>query len=212
MAKRANRVGRPRKDAGALAENDVLDAALKLLDAGGERAVTFRALADELGVTPMAVSYHVGSRRQMFASLVARVYAGVGTEPDVAEPTERLRLMLRHYCERVIAHPALAQCVFADPSLFSGQLVALTDSIAATLAALGAEPAELETLVGVVVDFTHGFAFAAAASPEDGRARPSIDDYARGLGWILDRIAGRQCLTSRTGPRRGSPPDRSRRA
>ena len=170
-------------------------AALALLDEGGDRAVTFRALAAKLDVTPMAITHHVGTRKQLFASLVARVYRDVGTEPLVAEPKARIRIMLERYCQCVIAHPNLVQCVFADPSLFSGQLVALTNAIAENLAMSGLESPQRETLGDVIIDYTHGFAFSAAAYSDsdkpNGNAikKQTIDDYLRGLGWLLDNIA-----------------------
>ena len=192
MPGKATRVGRPRKDASRLDKDAVLEAALRLLDEGGERAVTFRALARELGVTPMAISHHVGSRHAMFASLVAMVYADVAEEPRYRAPGKRVRAMLRRYCERVIAHPHLVQCVFSDPSLMSDQLVSLTLETAENLAASGADPSELQTLVYVIVDYTHGFAISAAAAwslgEEQAMDRPSIEDYLRGLDWLLKNI------------------------
>jgi AcrR family transcriptional regulator len=192
VPKRANRVGRPRKDTTGLRKETVLEEALKILDAGGEPALTFRALAKELGVTAMAVSHHVGSRKEMLASLVATVYADVAKEPSDASPKERLRYVLRNYCERVIAHPHLAHCVLSDPSLMSDEISALTAKARETLAALGADSSDLETRVNVVIDYTHGFALSAAApqTPEDRStaARPSIAEYVRGLDWLLGKV------------------------
>ena len=126
MLKVISKIGRPSKNTSHLSKDTILTASLKLLDEGGDHAVTFRALAKELDVTPMAIAHHVGTRKELIASLVVQVYADMGKEPDLAEPKDRIRTMLEQYCECVIAHPNLVQCVFADPSLFSGQLVVLT--------------------------------------------------------------------------------------
>ena len=167
--------------------------ALNLLDEGGNSAVTFRALAKEFDVTPMAIAHHVGTRKELMASLVAKVYADVGKEPDVSEIKERICTMLKQYCERAIAHPNLVQCVFADPSLFSGQLVVLTRKIEENLVMGGVKPSELEMIVGVIVDYTHGFAISAAAfsgtDEENGMKGQTIDDYLRGLDWLLNDIS-----------------------
>jgi hypothetical protein len=36
----------------------------------------------------MAVKYHTGTRKELFASLVAMVYEGVGKYPEAQEPRE----------------------------------------------------------------------------------------------------------------------------
>lgn len=186
--------GRPAKGDTHLNTDAVLDAALVLLDGGGDAAVTFRALARALGVTPMAVSHHVGSRDEMFVALVAKVYAGVGDVPTSGTADERVRSMLEQYMERACAHPNLVQCVFADPSLMSGELTRLTDAIREYLAASEVPEQHRETVLGVVVDYTHGFASSSAAyavrEPRDpGAARgQTIDDYLRGLDWLLGRV------------------------
>ena len=88
----------------------------------------------------------------------------------------------------------LVQCVFADPSLFSGQLVVLTRKIGENLAMGGVSPSELEIMVNVIVDYTHGFAISAAAfsntdkEQENGMKGQTIDDYLRGLDWLLNDI------------------------
>lgn len=191
---RKRSAGRPAKGDIRLNADAVLDAALILLDAGGDAAVTFRALARALDVTPMAVSHHVGSRNEMFIALVAKVYAGVGEVPVSGTAGERVRSMLKRYMQRACAHPNLVQCVFADPGLMSGELIRLTETVREYLAASGVPEQHRETLLGVVVDYTHGFSASSAAyaarEPRNPGAAPgqTIDDYLRGLDWILGRI------------------------
>ncbi len=199
MATKRNKrsVGRPTRGATGLSADAVLDAALRRLDAEGDRGVTFRALARELGVTPMAVSHHVGSRDEMFVALVDRVFAGVGDVSVTGPPLERLRAMLERYCRRVVEHPNLVQWVFANPTSIAGPLEALTQAIRDDLAALGLEDAEQETRLGVLVDYTHGFAVSMAAysepeaSQRDALPPQTIDDYLRGLDWLLGAVAPR---------------------
>ena len=190
-----NEIGRPAKDATHLSKEVILTVALKLLDESGDHAVTFRALAKEFDVTPMAIAHHVGTRKELIASLIAQVYVDVGKEPNVMGVKNRICAMLEQYCERAIAHPNLVQCIFADPSLFSGQLVVLTRKIGENLAMGGVNPSELEMMVGVIIDYTHGFAISVAAFSGTGEEQENrmkgqtIDDYLRGLRWLLNDIS-----------------------
>ncbi|MCR9137313.1 MAG: TetR/AcrR family transcriptional regulator [Alphaproteobacteria bacterium] len=181
--------GRPPKSDSTLSKDRILATALAVLDEGGQEALSFRILAKRLGVTPMAIAHHVGSRHQMLTGLIAQVYDGIAVPPegDVA-PEACVRLMLERYCGRVVAHPQIAQLIFADQSLFAGHVVALTDVVRTNIAALVSDPQEVDLLVDLIVDYTHGFAISAAANHTVNAQTPNADDYLRGLDWILVRL------------------------
>lgn len=179
------RKGRPPKGSRTLNKEDVLGKALQLLDTGGSKALTFKALADALGVTPMAVAHHAGTRDEMIASLVAIAFAGADTPSKAAAPKLRLRELMQRYCTRVTRHPELAKCILENPSLIGPSLTSLTGLIEAELAAAGVAGSEIKVLRDLIVDYTHGFAFAAAAAPE--QALPP-ETLLPALDWVLDRI------------------------
>lgn len=54
---------------------EILDTALALADERGLEAVSMRALADRLGVTPMALYRHVDSKAALLDGLVGRLLA-----------------------------------------------------------------------------------------------------------------------------------------
>ena len=87
--------------------------------------MTFRALASDLGVTPRSIAYHVGTREELFGSLVEQVFAGVASALEEETDDPVMGLLMR-YCERVIAHPKLTAYVLADLSLMSDELSSLT--------------------------------------------------------------------------------------
>lgn len=181
--------GRPPKSDSTLSNDRILATALAVLDEGGQEALSFRTLAKRLGVTPMAIAHHVGSRRQMLTGLVAQVYEGIAAVPKgVVAPEACVRLLLERYCRRVVAHPQIALLIFADQSLFTGHVVALTDAVRTNIAALVSDPPEADLLVDLIVDYTHGFAISAAANHNENTQSPTIDDYLRGLDWILARL------------------------
>lgn len=67
----AGTTGGPGRRAG-LERDDVVDAALALVEAGGAEALTMRKLAAELGVAPTAIYWHVGNRDDLVLAVVER--------------------------------------------------------------------------------------------------------------------------------------------
>lgn len=60
------------RSAAGLDRDDVIDAALALVEAGGADALTMRKLAADLGVAPTAIYWHVGNRDELIAAVVQR--------------------------------------------------------------------------------------------------------------------------------------------
>ncbi|GIE96238.1 hypothetical protein Ari01nite_37030 [Paractinoplanes rishiriensis] len=82
--------------------------ALRLGDEGGVEAVTIRRLAQELGVTPMALYWHFKNKDELLAGIVD--YALSMVRSDRA-PTDPWQLQLRAMAEALVAvmreHPSL---------------------------------------------------------------------------------------------------------
>jgi len=179
------RMGRPPRGSRTLSKDDVLKTALQLLDGGGSKALTFKALAEALGVTPMAIAHHAGTRDEMIASLVAITFEGADAPSEASTPKLRLRDLMTRYCTQVTRHPELAKCILENPSLIGPALTGLTRLIEAEITAAGVTGAEARTLLCLLVDYTHGFAFAVSAAPSGAL---SADDFTPALDWVLDRI------------------------
>src|ERR1700683_98252 len=89
MANRAERAGR-RTD--ALSKERIVQAAIEILDAGGESALTFRALAARLATGSGAIYWHGASKNDLLAAATDDVIARVRTEGvGGAEPREAIR-------------------------------------------------------------------------------------------------------------------------
>lgn len=158
----------------ALTKSAILETALTMIDAG--QPLTFRSLAAALGVTPMAIAHHAGTRDQLLADLIALCFAPL-MPPTGDTPQNRLRDLLSRYCQTVLLHPALITLTFANPALMAGPLLALTTHLRADLPS--------DTVLNLTIDYTHGFALSAAAAPPG--AGPALSDYLNGLDWILLR-------------------------
>jgi TetR/AcrR family transcriptional regulator, tetracycline repressor protein len=93
-----------------LTRKTVVDRALQLADTDGLDALTIRKLAQELGVTPMALYWHFHSKDELLDGLAERVWSEIDTDVDGAAPwPAQLRGLLESLLRVLRAHPAAAQ-------------------------------------------------------------------------------------------------------
>ena len=127
--------GRPRRGEPSLERWQIIAKAFEILDAEGADGLTMRALGRALGVTPMALYHHVGSRTELFAAMSEAVYATLLTTPA------GLRARLRGYCEQELADPNLTLAIAAG--IRAGAVRSTED-------ALLTYDDELDTLLGAI--------------------------------------------------------------
>jgi AcrR family transcriptional regulator len=84
----------------------VLDAGLALADADGLEALTIRRLAQDLGVTPMALYWHFKSKDELLEGLGDRVMAAVDLSVDPARSwLEQFEALVRSFVAALRLHP-----------------------------------------------------------------------------------------------------------
>lgn len=87
----------------------VVERAVELADREGLAAVTFRRLADEFGVTPMALYWHVDSKEELLAAMADRLYLGITPVPHPGAPwSDELRALAVALTAALRAHANLA--------------------------------------------------------------------------------------------------------
>lgn len=90
-----------------LSKATVVGRALALADAGGMDALTIRRLAQDLGVTPMALYWHFRSKDELLEALADQVWSEIDVEVDAAAPwSAQLRALLESLVSVLRAHPA----------------------------------------------------------------------------------------------------------
>jgi AcrR family transcriptional regulator len=98
-----------KKGRAALTRRAVVEAALASADAGGLKAVSFRHLAAELGVTPMSLYRYVDSKEALLEAIADRVFEELELPAgDSADWREQLRQLAHSYRRLLLAHPAVA--------------------------------------------------------------------------------------------------------
>jgi TetR/AcrR family tetracycline transcriptional repressor len=90
-----------------LTKTAVVEQALALADAEGPEALTIRRLADQLGVTPMAIYWHFKNKDQLVTAVADHVMSEVTPDRDQAAPwQDQLRSMVQALVRVVRAHPS----------------------------------------------------------------------------------------------------------
>jgi AcrR family transcriptional regulator len=84
-------------------------AAVQVADERGAAGFTMRAVAEVLGVTPMALYHYVADKTALVALVVESVIKERPLPPPAGEWREDLWLMARWLRQSTIAHPAVAQ-------------------------------------------------------------------------------------------------------
>ena len=85
----------------------VVDRAMQLADSAGLDALTIRKLAQELGVTPMALYWHFRSKDELLEGLAERVWSEIDIDIDHEAPwPDQLRGLLKSLLQVLRAHPA----------------------------------------------------------------------------------------------------------
>jgi AcrR family transcriptional regulator len=97
----------------ALTREAVVDRAVAIADAEGLDAVSIRRLAQEFGVTPMALYWHVQNKDELLAAMGDRIFADIALPADPGAPwDQRLRELMVGLVAGLRRHPALLPLAF----------------------------------------------------------------------------------------------------
>ncbi|GHE32412.1 TetR family transcriptional regulator [Streptomyces griseoaurantiacus] len=94
-----------------LSRDQIVAAAIELLDAGGEGALTVRALSERLSTGAGAIAYHVGKRDDLLDAATETVVTAAlaaAPAPAASTPAEEIREAALALFDAITAHPWLA--------------------------------------------------------------------------------------------------------
>jgi AcrR family transcriptional regulator len=168
------RTQRAERRADALSKERIVEAAIEILDGGGETALTFRALAAKLATGSGAIYWHVENKNELLAAatddVIARVTTGVA---GGADPAEAIRAIAVGIFDAIDAHPWVGTQLSSEP--WQSAILPIFESIGRQLQALGVpERAQFDS-ASALVNYILGLAgqYAAAArllTPETDRS------------------------------------------
>ena len=150
---------------------DILDIAVTLADERGLAAVSMRAIAERVGVTPMALYPYIGSKTALLDAMLGHLLGQLqppGAEAGAADEAgtwrERLGAIARAARAVVTAHPWAAELVFARPAV-TPDSVRTVDLLYTALLEAGVPAGEVPRLERMLSTVVIGF----AASEAGGR-------------------------------------------
>ncbi len=100
----------PEAERTRLSRQAVVDRGLALADAGGLDKLTIRRLAQDLGVTPMALYWHFRSKEDLLTGLADQLWGEIDINVDASKPWSRqLRGLMESLIAVLRAHPSASQ-------------------------------------------------------------------------------------------------------
>jgi AcrR family transcriptional regulator len=168
----------PRRTDG-LSREVIIQAATELLDNGGERALTLRALTVHLHTGYGAIYHHVTDKNDLLAAtaddIITRVLSGAATGADPRETLRRLALGL---FDAIDAHPWVGAELSRQP--WRPALLDFYESIGKLLDSLAVPERAIFDAAGTLVNYVIGVAVQNAANARhldgDGTDRAAFLD------------------------------------
>ena len=146
---------RPRGRPAHLTREAVLDAAMARLDTAGADAVTFRALARDLGVSPMTLYGHVTDKDELLLALVDRLADRLTHPPLPADPRSAIMMRWQTLYDGLAEHPWLPE-VLARRRLMASSVLGAVEDIHAALVRAGMTLEQAIRAYRVMWEFTLG--------------------------------------------------------
>ncbi len=177
--------------------DDVVEAAVAIADADGLDAVTVRAVAERLGISPMSLYTYVPGKAELLDLMLDALYLAMPREPHPRHWRDRLRAVADANRELYARHPWAARVSTARPPLGPGLMAKYEHELAA-LDGLGLSDVEMDA----ALTFLLGFAQANAVAAQDHASAPGTDtEWWETAGPLLARVVApeRYPLAARVG-------------
>ena len=174
MVLMATRTERAERRADALSKERIVAAAIEILDADGESALTFRALAARLATGSGAIYYHGAGKGELLAAAaddgIGRVLTGAVRSP---EPREAIRALALGVFDAIDAHPWVGAQLSREP--WQPAVLQVFESVGGRLPSLGVPGRAQFDCASALVNYVLGLAgqYAAAdrlLAPETDRS------------------------------------------
>ncbi|WP_233520332.1 TetR/AcrR family transcriptional regulator [Prauserella sp. PE36] len=155
--------------------DDVVASALAIADAEGLAAVSMRRVASDLGVTAMSLYGYVPGKAELIDLLVDRVVGEVDISAALPDGWRaRLEHVARQNWDLSLRHPWLLQVSSSRPVL-GPNMIAKYDYELRAVAGLGLTSVEMDLVVTLITDYTHGAARNAVEAARAGQQTGQTD-------------------------------------
>jgi len=166
-----------------LSRATIIAAAIDILDAGGQSALTFRALASRLSTGSGAIYWHVADKDALLSAAADRVLSeALAKVARDLDPVEGLRQIALSVFDVIEARPWVGSEIAREP--WQPAMAELFEHCSARFADLGVPQAALFPCVSALTQYILGAAAQTAAAAQHGFA---TSDQSTVLDAIVDR-------------------------
>lgn len=165
----------------ALTKAKIVEAAIALLDDGGESALTFRALAAHLATGAGAIYWHVADKSDLLTAATDHIIADLLTAED-AEPRAAIRTLALGVFDAIDAHPWVGAHLARAP--WQNAMLEIFERVGAALQALSVPEHAQFDAASALLSYMLGVAGQNAAN---ARLLPPGTDRATSLAGIAAR-------------------------
>ncbi len=143
----------------ALSQEVITDTALRLVAEKGIGALSMRAVAAQLGVTPMALYFHVANKAELLDAVIGRVIAEIELPEQPDATWDEIMLAFAQSGRSVLhAHPGIAAVIIAEsPSGLGEPGLRLGERIYAAMARVGFADSVMAVGFNTLLVFVVGF-------------------------------------------------------
>jgi AcrR family transcriptional regulator len=174
---------RPARPQQPLSKERIVAAAIAILDEGGERALTFRALAARLATGSGAIYWHIANKDDLLAAATDDVVArAVTAGPGGAGPREAVRAVALGVFDAIDAHPWVGTQLSRTPWLDA--MPRILEGVGRPLQALGVPETAWFGAASALVNYILGVAGQNAAN---ARLQPPGTDREALLASVAER-------------------------
>lgn len=179
--------------AGSVGEDrreQVLSAALDILNDGGLEAVTLRGVADRMGVRLNTVTWHIKTKQRLVGLMADRILAGCADGDLPSSPAERARVLIGRYRAALVAVRDGARLV-AGTHVAEANTLGFADRLIQALLDCGAPPREAAWTCWTLIYFTLGLTQEQQSDTETvpaELARIARQDHYRALAIVIDDL------------------------
>jgi AcrR family transcriptional regulator len=156
-----------------LTRERLLAGAVTVADAGGLDALTIRSLADELGVTPMAIYHHVANKEEILGGMIDAVFAEIALPPAEVDWRSAIRVRAVSARDVLRRHPWAIGLMDSRRSPGPSTL-RHHEAVIGTFRRAGFPIEAVGHAYSLLDSYTYGFAVQEAALPMDAEDAPAM--------------------------------------
>lgn len=169
MAKKANAMGKSSRREESLSREQIIQAAIALLDENGEEGLTFRALSERLATGPGALYWHVANKNDLITAACDDLIGKTMRETSLTgTPQENIRLLGLAMFDAMDAHPWLGSALMHAPQ--QSPMLHLVERIGHQLCAMGVAKAKHWVAASTLLNYIFGVGGRNAANGQYARA------------------------------------------